>query len=99
MKGAAIVALVLVAGALLAHLLLTDPGYVAIRLGRTLFETTLPVFVMLLGGVHLVAIAATRSASSSDLNRSRERRIYHVERSSTNDRMGRAARSSSCVSR
>ena len=36
MRGAAIVALVLVAGALLAHLLLTDPGYVAIRLGRTL---------------------------------------------------------------
>ena len=64
MKGAAIVALVLVAGALLAHLLLTDPGYVAIRLGRTLFETTLPVFVMLLGGVHLLAIAATRAFAS-----------------------------------
>jgi HemY protein len=64
MKGAAIVALVLVAGALLAHLLLTDPGYVAIRLGRTLFETTLPVFVLLLGGVHLVAIAATRAFAS-----------------------------------
>jgi HemY protein len=64
MKGAAIAALVLVAGALLAHLLLTDPGYVAIRLGRTLFETTLPVFVLLLAGVHLLAIAASRAFAS-----------------------------------
>jgi HemY protein len=64
MKGAAIAALVLVAGALLAHLLLTDPGYVAIRLGRTLFETTLPVFVLLLAGAHLLAIAASRAFAS-----------------------------------
>ena len=64
MRGTAIAALVLVAGALLAHLLLTDPGYVAIRLGRTLFETTLPVFVLLLGGVHLLAVAATRAFAS-----------------------------------
>jgi len=64
MKGAAIVALVLVAGGLLAHLLLTDPGYVAIRLGRTLFETTLPVFVLLLGAVHVLAIASTRAFAS-----------------------------------
>jgi len=64
MRGAAIVALVLVAGGLLAHLLLTDPGYVAIRLGRTLFETTLPVFVLLLAGVHVAAIAATRAFAS-----------------------------------
>lgn len=64
MRGAAIAALVLVAGALLAHLLLTDPGYVALRLGRTLFETTLPVFVLLLGGVHLAAIALARAFAS-----------------------------------
>jgi HemY protein len=71
MRGAAIVALVLVAGGLLAHLLLTDPGYVAIRIGRTLFETTLPVFVLLLGGVHLFVIAAARAFAS-------RRRIAHL---------------------
>jgi HemY protein len=64
MKGPAIVALVLVAGGLLAHLLLTDPGYVAIRLGRSLFETTLPVFVLLLAAGHLVAIALSRAFAS-----------------------------------
>ncbi len=64
MRGAAIVALVLVAGGLLAHLMLTDPGYVAIRLGRTLFETTLPVFLLLLVGVHVLAIAAAQALAS-----------------------------------
>ena len=64
MKGPAIVALVLVAGGLLAHLLLTDPGYVAIRLGRSLFETTLPVFVLLLAAGHLAAIALSRAFAS-----------------------------------
>ena len=52
MKGAAIVALALVGGGLLAHFLLADPGYVAIRAGRTLTEMTLPV----------VGVAATRPA-------------------------------------
>ena len=64
MKAAAIVALVLVVGSLLAHLLLIDPGYVALRLGRTLFETTLPIFVLLLAGVHLVAISLARAFAS-----------------------------------
>jgi HemY protein len=64
MRGAAIVALVLVAGGLLAHLMLADPGYVAIRAGRTLFETTLPVFVLLLAGVHVAAIALSRAFAS-----------------------------------
>lgn len=47
-----IVALALVGGALLAHLLLTDPGYVAIRLGQSLFETTLPVLLLLLAAAY-----------------------------------------------
>ena len=64
MKGAAIVALVLVAGGLLAHLLLTDPGYVAIRLGRTLFETTLPVFVLLVAGAWVLATLLLRAFAS-----------------------------------
>jgi len=64
MKGAAIVALALVGGGLLAHLLLADPGYVAIRIGRSLFETTLPVFVLLLVGGYLVAGGVSRAFAS-----------------------------------
>ncbi len=71
MRGAAIVALVLVAGGLLAHLLLADPGYVAIRLGRGLFETTLPIFVLLLAAGHLAALALSRAFAS-------RRRIAHL---------------------
>jgi HemY protein len=71
MRGAAIVALVLVAGGLLAHLLLADPGYVAIRIGRGLFETTLPIFVLLLAAGHLAALALSRAFAS-------RRRIAHL---------------------
>jgi HemY protein len=53
MKGAALVALALVAGGLLAQFLLGDPGYVAIRAGRSLVETTLPVLLLLLGAAYL----------------------------------------------
>jgi HemY protein len=52
MKGAAVASLALVGGGLLAHLLLADPGYVAVRAGRQLFETTLPAFLLLLGGLY-----------------------------------------------
>jgi HemY protein len=54
MKGAVIIAIALLAGGLAAHLLLADPGYVAIRLGRSLFETTVPVFLLLLAGLHFL---------------------------------------------
>lgn len=64
MRGAVIVALALVGGGLLAHLLLTDPGYVAIRLGRTLFETTLPVFVLLVAGAYAAATLLMRAFAS-----------------------------------
>jgi HemY protein len=64
MKGAAIVALALVAGGLLAHLLLIDPGYVAVRLGRTLFETTLPIFALLLAGGYFLVQALLGAASA-----------------------------------
>ena len=64
MKSAVIVALALVGGGLLAHLLLADPGYVAIRLGRTLFETTLPVFLLLLAGVYALASGLQRAFAS-----------------------------------
>lgn len=52
MKGAVIVALALVGGGLLAHVLLGDPGYVAIRAGQTLFETTVPVLLLLLAAAY-----------------------------------------------
>ena len=64
MKGAVIVAFALVAGGLLAHLLLIDPGYVAVRLGRTLFETTLPVFALLLAGGYFLARTLIGAASA-----------------------------------
>lgn len=61
MKGATIVALALVGGGLLAHVLLADPGYVAIRAGRSLLETTLPVFALVLAGGYLLATVVRRS--------------------------------------
>jgi len=64
MRGSVIVAIVLVAGGLLAHLLLADPGYVAIRAGRALFETTLPVFLLLLAAGHLIARGVARAFAS-----------------------------------
>jgi HemY protein len=44
-----------VGGGLLAHLVLDDPGYVAISVGRSLFETTVPVFLLLLVGLYFLA--------------------------------------------
>jgi HemY protein len=64
MRGAVTVALVLVAGGLLAHVMLADPGYVAIRAGRSLFETTVPVFVLLLAAGYLTAGALSRTFAS-----------------------------------
>jgi HemY protein len=54
MKSAVIIALVLIGGGVLAQLLLADPGYVAIRAGGSLFETTVPVFIVLLLGLYLL---------------------------------------------
>ncbi len=64
MKGATIVALILVGGGLLAHLLLSDPGYVAVRVGRSLLETTLPVFVLALAGAYALARGLERAFAS-----------------------------------
>jgi HemY protein len=61
MRRATTVALALVGGGLLAHVLLADPGYVAIRAGRSLLETTLPVFVLTLAGVYLLATVLQRT--------------------------------------
>jgi HemY protein len=78
MKGATIVALLLVGGGLLAHLLLSDPGYVAVRLGRSLLETTLPVFVLVLAGAYALARGLERAFASrrrlAELRSERRRR-------------------------
>jgi HemY protein len=54
MKGAVVIAVALLAGGLAAHVLLADPGYVAIRLGHSLFETTVPVFLLMLAGLYFL---------------------------------------------
>ena len=78
MKGAVIVALALVGGGLLAQLLLADPGYVAIRAGRSLVETTLPVFLLTLAGAYFaargIATAITARRRLSALRTERRRR-------------------------
>lgn len=78
MKAAMIVALALVGGALLAHLLLADPGYVAIRLGQSLFETTLPVLLLLLAAAYFalrgVVGAFTARERLAQLRQERRRR-------------------------
>ena len=78
MKGAAIAALALVGGGLLAHLLLADPGHVAIRIGRQLFETTVPVFVLMLVGLYALlrslASALTSRRRLAELRTERRRR-------------------------
>jgi HemY protein len=79
MKGAALVALALVGGGLLAQFLLGDPGYVAIRAGRSLVETTLPVFLLLLGAAYLSvrgvagAVGARRRLAALRAERRRRR--------------------------
>lgn len=78
MRGAALVALALVGGGLLAHLLLADPGYVAVRAGRQLFETTIPVFLLMLGGLYALLRTAVAALTSrrrlAELRAERRRR-------------------------
>jgi len=86
MKGAAIIAVALVGGGLLAHLLLADPGYVAIRAGRSLFETTVPVFVLLLAGLYFLtrrvidALNARRRLATLRAERRRRRAREDTQR-------------------
>ncbi len=86
MKAAMIVALALVGGALLAHLLLADPGYVAIRLGQSLFETTLPVLLLLLAAAYfalrgvLGAFTARERLAQLRLERRRRRAREDTQR-------------------
>jgi HemY protein len=78
MKGVAIAALALVAGGLLAQLLLGDPGYVAVRAGRSLVETTLPVFMLMMIAAYLavrgIAGAVSARRRLAELRTERRRR-------------------------
>jgi HemY protein len=78
MRGAVLVALALVGGGLLAQFLLVDPGYVAVRAGRSLVETTLPVFLLLLGAAYIAVRSAAGAVGArrrlADLRAERRRR-------------------------
>ena len=64
MRGSVLVASALVGGGLFAHLVLDDPGYVAISVGRSLFETTVPVFLLLLVGLYFLTRALLESLNA-----------------------------------
>ncbi|HEX5649842.1 MAG TPA: heme biosynthesis HemY N-terminal domain-containing protein [Steroidobacteraceae bacterium] len=64
MRGSVLTASALVGGGLLAHFVLQDPGYVAISVGNSLFETTVPVFVLLLIGLYVLTRAGVESLSA-----------------------------------
>jgi len=64
MKGSVLTASALVGGGLLAHLVLDDPGYIAISVGSSLFETTVPVFLLLLVGLYLLSRAVIESLTA-----------------------------------
>jgi HemY protein len=78
MRGSVLAASALVGGGLLAHLVLDDPGYVAISVGRSLFETTAPVFLLLLVGLYFLARAVVESLTArrrlAELRMERRRR-------------------------
>jgi HemY protein len=64
MRGSVLVAGALVAGGLLAHFLLKDPGYLAVQAGRYLFETTVPVALLLLVGLYFLTRALIESLNA-----------------------------------
>jgi HemY protein len=64
MRGSVLTASAVVGGGLLAHLVLDDPGYVAISVGNALFETTAPVFALLLVGAYFLTRAIIESLNA-----------------------------------
>lgn len=64
MRGSVLVAGALVAGGLLAHFLLKDPGYLAVQAGRYLFETTVPIGLLLLVGLYVLTRAVIESLNA-----------------------------------
>jgi HemY protein len=78
MRGSAWVAFALVGGGLLAHFVLLDPGYVAINLGRLLFETTVPIFFLILVALYFATRAIVESLTAR--RRLAELRTYRRRR-------------------
>jgi HemY protein len=78
MRGSVLTASALVGGGLLAHLVLQDPGYVAVSVGRSLFETTVPVFLLLLVGLYFLTRAVIESLAAK--RRLAELRAYRRRR-------------------
>jgi HemY protein len=79
MKTAAYVAVALIGGALLGHLLLSDPGYVAIRFAGHLIEMSAVTFILLLIGAYFLIrfllrlISARRQWREAQLQRRQDR--------------------------
>ena len=67
MKAGLIAALLLAVAALLANLLLADPGYAALRWGGYLVEMSVPVFVVLLAAAYAVVRGVLRLAATGSL--------------------------------
>ncbi len=105
MKGAVVIAAALLVGALAAHLLLADPGYVAVRLGRGLFETTVPVFLLVLAGLYLLtrsiveAITARRRLATLRAERRRRRARDDTQRGLLDLAAGRWRRAEELLAR
>ena len=59
MKGSVLTASALVGGGLLAHVVLDDPGYVAISAGSSLLEPPVPVLLLLLVGLLTASLLYT----------------------------------------
>jgi HemY protein len=83
MRGSVLTASALVGGGLLAHLVLQDPGYVALSVGRSLFETTVPVFLLLLVGLYFLTRFVIESLSAR--RRLAELRAYRRRRRARDD--------------
>jgi HemY protein len=83
MRGSVLVASALVGGGLLAHFVLKDPGYVAVSIGRSLFETTVPVFLLLLVGLYFLTRFVIESLSAR--RRLAELRAYRRRRRARDD--------------
>lgn len=78
MRGSVVTASALVGGGLLAHFVLQDPGYVAVSVGRSLFETTVPVFLLFLVGFYFLTRAVIESLNAK--RRLAELRAYRRRR-------------------
>jgi HemY protein len=83
MRASSWTAIALIGGGLAAHFVLDDPGYVAITAGRSLFETTVPVFLLLLAGLYLATRALVESLGArrrlAELRAERRRRRARVD--------------------